>query len=85
MKKLNLRKLSIQWKTSLATSIYILILLFGSIFLTALGFEKKLINEKNIATIENIKSIIDSYIDSFVLRQMDKLDEMIQKIKENKQ
>jgi len=84
MKILNLKKLPIKWKVSLATSIYILILLFGSIFLTAVGFEKKLINEKNASTIENIKSVVDSYIDSFVLRQLDKIEEMIKKIHENK-
>ncbi|EDP73792.1 hypothetical protein [Hydrogenivirga sp. 128-5-R1-1] len=83
LKKLTyLKKLSIRWKVSLSTSIYILVLLFGSIFLTALSFEQKLINEKNTATVENIKGIIDSYLDSFILRNLEKIDEMIKKIKE---
>ena len=76
------KKLSIRWKVSLSTSIYILFLLFGSIFLTALSFEQKLINEKNAATIENIKGIVDSYLDSFILRNLEKIDEMIKKIKD---
>lgn len=75
-----LRKISIRWKVALATSIYILFVLLGAIFFTAFSFEQKLIKEKNQSTVENINNIVESYKDSFILRNLDKIDEMVRKI-----
>jgi signal transduction histidine kinase len=74
------KKLSIRWKVALATSVYILFVLLGAIFFTAFSFEQKLLKEKNQSIVENIKNIIESYKDSFVLRNLEKIDEMIKKI-----
>ncbi|WP_293443045.1 ATP-binding protein [Persephonella sp.] len=76
------KKLSIRWKVALATSVYILFVLLGAIFFTAFSFEQKLLKEKNQNTVENIKNIIESYKDSFVLRNLEKIDEMVKKIDE---
>ncbi|WP_029522973.1 ATP-binding protein [Persephonella sp. KM09-Lau-8] len=74
------RNLSIRWKVALATSFYILLVLVGAIFYTAYSFEQKLLKEKNQNIIENIKNIIESYKDSFVLKNLEKIDEMTRKI-----
>lgn len=75
-----MKKLSIQWKVSLAVSFYILLVIIISSFITAYNFEKKLFKEENQNTIENIKHIVESYEDSFILRNLDKLNEMSDKI-----
>ncbi len=75
-----MKKLSIQWKVSLAVSFYILLVIIISSFITAYNFEKKLFKEENQNIIENIKHIVESYEDSFILRNLDKLNEMSDKI-----
>ncbi len=77
-----LKKLSIQWKVSLATSFYIFLVLILSIFLSAYTFEQKLFNEKHQGTIDTISNIIESYKDYFVLRKLDKLSELVDKLQE---
>ncbi|HIE59523.1 MAG TPA: GHKL domain-containing protein [Persephonella sp.] len=76
-----MKKFSIKWKASLAVSVYILTLLLGAILLTTVIFEQKLIQEKNNSIIDAIKSIVESYKESFVINKLDKIDEMIQKLK----
>ena len=75
-----IKKLSIRWKVALATSFYILLVLVGAIFFTAFSFEQKLLKEKNQSIVENIKNIIESYKDSFILKNLDRIDEMTRKI-----
>ncbi|WP_457642576.1 two-component system sensor histidine kinase NtrB [Persephonella sp.] len=75
------KKLSIQWKVAIATSLYILLVLVGAILFTALSFEQKLLKERNQNTVENIKSIIESYKESFILRNLEKIDELVKSIK----
>jgi len=77
-----MKKFSIKWKASLAVSVYILALLLGAILLTTVIFEQKLIQEKNNSIIDTVKSIVESYKESFVINRLDKIDEMIQKLKE---
>lgn len=74
------KKLSIRWKVALATSVYILFVLLGAIMFTAFSFEQKLLKEKKQNTVENIKNIVESYKDSFILRNLEKIDEMVKKI-----
>ncbi len=75
-----MKKLSIQWKVSLSVSFYILLVIIISSFITAYNFEKKLFKEENQNIVENIKHIVESYEDSFILRNLDKLNEMSDKI-----
>ncbi len=75
-----MRKLSIQWKVSLAVSFYILLVIVISSFIAAYNFEKKLYKEENQNILENIRHIVESYEDSFILRNLDKLNEMSDKI-----
>jgi len=83
MKKLKegYKKLSIQWKVAIATSFYILLVLLGAILFTAFSFEQKLLKERDQNTVENIKGIIESYKDSFIIRNLEKIDELVRNIK----
>lgn len=60
---------------------YILLVLLGAILFTAFSFEQKLLKERDQNTVENIKGIIESYKDSFIIRNLEKIDELVRNIK----
>ncbi len=75
-----LKKLSIQWKIALLTSFYILLVLVGSILFAVWNFEKNLLREREKNTVKSITSVIESYKDFFIVRNLEKLDEMVKTI-----
>ncbi len=74
------KKLSIQWKVALATSVYILLVLIGAIFFTFFSFENKILNEKTNGTLKTIESLIESSKESFVLSNLEKINELVSTI-----
>jgi len=75
-----LKNISIQWKIAFFTAFYILIVLFGSIIFAVWNFEKNLMKERESSTVNNIVSLIESYKDYFILRNLEKIDEMVKGI-----
>lgn len=75
-----LKNISIQWKIAFFTALYILIVLFGSIIFAVWNFEKNLMKERESSTVNNIVSLIESYKDFFILRNLEKIDEMVKSI-----
>lgn len=76
-----LNKLSIKWKISLSVSIYILLVLFGSIIFTAISFQKSMITDKENNLYQNIAKLSESYKESFITSNLEKLDELSRFIK----
>ncbi len=74
------KSISIQWKIAFFTAFYILIVLFGSIIFAVWNFEKNLVKERESSTVNNIISLIESYKDFFILRNLEKIDEMVRSI-----
>ena len=75
-----MKRLSIQWKVALLTSFYILVVLVGSILFAVWNFEKNLLKEREKNTIKTISNIVESYKDFFIVRNLEKIDEMVKKI-----
>ncbi len=71
------RKLPIQWKVALSTSFYILLVLIGAIFFTFFSFEQKLLSEKKNGTLKTIESVIESYKESFIVTNLEKINELV--------
>ncbi|NPA53887.1 MAG: two-component sensor histidine kinase [Aquificae bacterium] len=71
------KKLSIQWKVALSTSIYILLVLIGAILFTFFSFEQKLLSEKKNSTIKTIESVIESYKEAFIVLNLEKINELV--------
>jgi signal transduction histidine kinase len=71
------KKLSIQWKVALSTSIYILLVLIGAILFTFFSFEQKLLSEKKKSTIKTIESVIESYKEAFIVSNLEKINELV--------
>ncbi|NPA52225.1 MAG: two-component sensor histidine kinase [Aquificae bacterium] len=75
-----MKNLSIQWKIAFLTSVYILIILVGSILFAVANFEKNLLKEREKNTVKSIVNIIESYKDFFIVRNLEKIDEMVKTI-----
>ncbi|MCX7760152.1 MAG: ATP-binding protein [Hydrogenothermaceae bacterium] len=75
MKKLG--NLSIKIKTSTLTSLYILIILVLSISITAYNFNEKLFQEKENALKENVINLSESYKESVITSNLEKIDELV--------
>lgn len=74
----------IKLKTSISIAIYILFVLIFSISFTAYNFKEKLFNEKIKSLEENIINLSESYKDSIITSNLEKIDELVgflQKIK----
>ena len=74
------KKLSIQWKVALSTSVYILFVLIGAIFFTFFSFEQKILNEKTNGTLKTIESLIENSKESFILSNLEKINELVSTI-----
>ncbi|MEZ0323707.1 MAG: ATP-binding protein [Hydrogenothermaceae bacterium] len=72
-----LKNLSIKIKMSVLTSVYILIVLVLSISLTAYNFKKKLIQERDTTLKENVINLSESYKESIITSNLEKIDELV--------
>lgn len=78
---INPNNLSIKLKTSLLTAVYILLILIFSISLTAYSFKEKLQQEKINSLKENVINLSESYKDSIITLNLEKIDELVYFIK----
>lgn len=69
--------LSIKLKTSVSTAIYVLLVLLFSISFTAYSFKEKLLHEKVSSLEENIINLSESYKESVITLNLEKIDELI--------
>ncbi len=74
-------KLPIQWKVALSTSLYVLLVLIGAIFFTFFSFEQKILSEKKEGIRKTIESIIESYKESFITYNLEKINELVDSLK----
>ncbi len=75
------KKLSIQWKVALSTSIYILFVLIGAILFTFFSFEQKILVEKKNGIGKTIESVIESYKEEFITSNLEKINELVESLK----
>ena len=73
----SLRNLSIKLKTSLSISVYILAVLVGSILFTVYNFQERLLEDRIKSLEENIKNLSESYKDKIIVKNLEKIDELV--------
>ncbi|MGC9188819.1 MAG: two-component system sensor histidine kinase NtrB [Sulfurihydrogenibium sp.] len=76
-----LRNLSIKLKTSISISVYILIVLVGSILFTVNNFTERLIQDRIQSLEENVKNLSESYKEKIIVNNLEKVDELVNFIK----
>lgn len=81
---MNAKNVSIKLKTSTLTSVYILFVLIISISFTAYNFKEKLFQEKINSLKENLANLSESYKESIITSNLEKIDEMVNFIKKTK-
>jgi hypothetical protein len=79
-----LRNLSIKLKTSLSTAIYVLIILTGSIIFTVSNFYDRILNDRIFSLEENITSLAESYKEKIIVKNLEKIDELVNFLTRNK-
>jgi hypothetical protein len=78
------RNLSIKLKTSLSTAIYVLIILTGSIIFTVSNFYDRILNDRILSLEENITSLAESYKEKIIVKNFEKIDELVNFLTRNK-
>lgn len=78
---MNIKNLSIKLKTSTLTSVYILLVLIISISFAAYNFKEKLFQEKISSLKENLTNLSESYKESVITSNLEKIDELVGFIK----
>ncbi|MFN3788432.1 MAG: two-component sensor histidine kinase, partial [Sulfurihydrogenibium azorense] len=73
----SLRNLSIKLKTSLSISVYILAVLVGSILFTVYNFQERLLEDRIKSLEENVKNLSESYKDKIIVKNLEKIDELV--------
>lgn len=76
-----IKNLSIKLKTSISISIYILIILLGSILFTVNNFQDRLLQDRIQALEENIKNLSESYKEKIIVKNLEKIDELVNFLK----
>ncbi len=79
-----MKNLSIKIKTSLSISIYILVILFASMILTVYSFYGKILNDRIESLEDNIISLSESYKEKIVVKNFEKIDELVNFVMKNK-
>jgi hypothetical protein len=79
-----LRNLSIKLKTSLSIAIYVLIILAGSIIFTVSNFYDRILNDRILSLEENITSLAESYKEKIIVKNFEKIDELVNFLIRNK-
>ncbi|WP_297889989.1 ATP-binding protein [Sulfurihydrogenibium sp.] len=75
MKKL--KSLSIKLKTSISISVFILLVLIGSILFTVSNFKERLIQDRIQSLQENVKNLSESYKEKIIVKNLEKIDELV--------
>ncbi len=79
-----MKNLSIKFKTALYISIYILLVLFASMILTVYSFYGKILNDRIKSLEDNIISLSESFKEKIVVKNFEKIDELVNFIMKNK-
>lgn len=69
--------ISIKLKTSILTSLYVLMVLIFSLSISVYSFKEKLYQEKINSLKENIINLSESYKDSIITSNLEKIDELV--------
>ncbi len=77
----HLRNLSIKIKTSVSISVYILIVLIGSILFTVHNFQGRLLQDRIESLQENVKNLSESYKEKIIVKNLEKIDELVNFLK----